>query len=46
MRIPRNELALAYELHIEGCEWHYIALGLGRDRQSLIYAVTRLLLQP
>lgn len=33
--IPRNEIALALELRVEGCCWKRIAQGLGHDPDAL-----------
>ena len=42
MSIPIDLLALAYELHCEGCSWRNIAIGLGANKQTLERAVARL----
>ena len=41
-RLGRAELALAYELHCEGCSWRNISKGLGVDRKNLARAIARL----
>ena len=38
-RLFRTEIALAMELRLEGCQWQYIASGLGVNRQTLQRAV-------
>lgn len=37
--IPANELALAYELRQEGCQWKLIGIGLGRNSEQIRFAV-------
>ena len=42
MSIPMDLLALAYELHCEGCSWRNISKGLGVERKNLARAIARL----
>jgi hypothetical protein len=36
-----DELALAYELHVAGCTWKRIAIGLGHPDPEKLYAQVR-----
>lgn len=38
-----DELALAYELHVTGCSWKRIAIGLGHPDPDKLYAEVRML---
>lgn len=39
--VTLDELALAYELHVAGCSWKRIAIGLGHDNPEQLYTEVR-----